>query len=317
MKKPAAMRHFACCGWPINGTGHNGSCTFYGLDEIPMSTEKNAVATKADVDPNLPAYLQGQQGKTSKLGNVDSSDIIIPRVKLLQSTSPEVEAYDKAKVGKFWHTLAEENLGDTLNIVPIFMKKEVVVWAPRGDDRGILARSSDCVNWDAGFENLDFEVRLKNVKEPFKFNTKDNVAQSKLLEFGQVNGDPDSKPYAALTYRFMFLFPDFLELGPAIIINTRSAIKPAKALISKIELRPHDHYAQQYVMGTTDETSDDGPYKGYKYTADGFPPEAAYNKAKELYALYKDVEWKTNDVDDEGSAGAGNVGGGKAESDKF
>lgn len=281
-----------------------------------MSTENKEVV-KQDVDPNLPAYLQGQQGKSAKLGDVDSSDIIIPRVKLLQSTSPEVQAYDKAKIGEFWHTLAEQSLGSIIKIVPIFLKKEVVVWAPRGDERGILARSSDCVNWDDGFANLDFEVKLKNVKEPFKFNTKANVADSKLLEFGQVHGDPNSKPYAALTYRFMFLFPDFLELGPAIIINTRSAIKPARALISKIELRPVDHYAQQFEMATTDETSDDGPYKGYKYTAAGYPPENVFNKAKELHNLYKDIEWKTNDADDDGQSGAGNVGGGKAESDKF
>ena len=278
-------------------------------------TENKAVATKADAD--LPAHLQGKT-KDVKFGNVDSSDIIIPRVKLLQSTSPEVEAYDTAKIGQFWHTLAEQPMGDRLRIVPVFMKKEVVVWAPRGDDRGILARSSDCINWDEGYANLEHTVKIKNVKEPYTFNTRDNVEQSKLLQFGQIHGDPDSKPFAALTYRFMFLFPDFLELGPAIIINTRSGVKPAKQLISKIELRPVDHYAQQYVMSTTEETSDDGPYKGYSYTADGYASEEVYNMAKELYDTYKDLDWKASEETEDavppsdggkGAATAGRVGG--------
>lgn len=280
-----------------------------------MTTE-NKELIRTNEDPNLPAYLQGAT-KTAKLGNVDSSDIIIPRVKLMQSVSEEVVDYNDAKVGEFWHTLAEQSLGSELKIVPIFMKKEVVLWAPRGDDRGILARSSDCVNWDDGFANMKFEVKMKGIKEPIVYETKANVKESGLLEFGRINGDPDSRPAAALTYRFMFLFPDFLNLGPAIIINTRSAIRAAKGLISKIELRPQDHYAQQYLMKTTDETGDEGPYKGYKYEAAGYPPEEAYHKAKEIYTMYKDVEWKTNDTDEEAAGSSGASSGGPSTSDKF
>lgn len=268
-------------------------------------------------DSALPAYLQG--GKTTKLGNVDQNDLIIPRIKLLQSVSPEVEAYDSAKTGLFWHTLAEQPLGSSVNIIPIFMKKEIVLWAPRGDDRGILARSSDCINWDDGFENLTFEVKLKGIKEAVKYETKGNVAESRLMEFGQINGDPDSRPAAALTYRFMFLCPDFADLGPAIIINTRSSVRAAKQLISKIELRPVDHFAQLYTMETTDEVGDEGPYKGYKYSSAGFASEEMYNKAKELYVRFKDLDWKPNEEADDLAAGAsaGGTSGGSATSDKF
>lgn len=277
--------------------------------------ENKEVAVKTD--NALPAYLQGKdKDKSVKLGNVDSSDIIIPRVKLLQAVSPEVEAYNEAKTGQFWHTLAEQALGNEIDIVPIFMKKEVVLWSPRGDDRGILARSSDCVNWDSGFANLKFDVKIKGVKETITWDTKGSVKESGLMEFGSmIPGDPDSRPAAATTYRFMFLFPQFLDLGPAIIINTRSAIKPARSLISKIELRPADHYAQMYTMKTTDEKGDEGDYKGYAYTANGYASEEVYNKAKELFELYKDEDWKTNDNDEETAAPS--AAGGSATSDKF
>lgn len=268
-----------------------------------MANENTAVAKKED--SALPAHLQ--QGKQVKFGNIDTSDLIIPRVKLIQSTSEEATAYDAAKVGEFWHTLAERSLGSSLDIIPISLKKEIVLWAPRGDDRGILARSTDCRSWDEGFANLKFEVKIKGVKETIVYDTKGSVAESRLAEFGtMIPGDPDSRPAASLTYRMMFLFPDHLDLGPAIIINTRSSIRPAKMLLSKIELRPVDHYYQRYTMATTDEKGDEGPYKGYSYRANGLveDPEMAA-LAKSTYEKYGSLDWKANEEDDEAPSGEG------------
>lgn len=264
----------------------------------------------------LPAHLQG--GKKASFGNIDASDLIVPRVKLLQATSPEVEAFDSAKTGLFWHTLAEQPLGSELKFVPLVLKKELVLWAPRGDDRGILARSSDCINWDEGYANLKFEVKLKGVKEPVVYETKGSVAESKLDQFGSLNPqDPDSRPAASLTYRMLFFFPDYADLSPALVINTRSSVKVAKQLISKIELKPVDHYGQLFTMGTTDENGDEGPYKGWKYTSAGYvEDEATYARCKELYESFRGKDWGAPDEREDGGESTG-TGGGSATSDKF
>lgn len=257
-------------------------------------------------DSALPEHLR--QGKQASFGNIDASDLIIPRVKLLQAVSEEVQAFDNAKIGVFWHTLMEQNLGDKLRIIPLILRKEITLWAPRGDERGVLARSTDCVNWDDGYANLELEVKVKGQPQPLKYFTDRNVAASRLAEFGSsVPGDPQSRPAASLTYKMMFCFPDFKEIGPAIVINTRSSAKVAKGLISKIELRPVDHYGQVYVMGTTDEKGDEGPYKGYSYTADGYANADDYKWAANLYEKYKPLEWKTNEETD---ADAGESKGG-------
>lgn len=259
----------------------------------------------AKTNSALPAHLQG--GRKDSFGKVDASDLIIPRIKLLQSVSEEVTAYDDAKVGQFWHTLMEKPLGDKLRFIPLILQKSLVLWAPRGDDRGILARSSDCVNWDEGFANLKFEVKIKGQPKPIEYETKGNVAESGLAEFGSmIPGDESSRPAASLTYRMMFLFPDHLDLGPAIIINTRSSIKAAKQLISKIELRDVDVYGQMYEMVTTDEKGDEGPYKGYSYRAAGFVEDVElFNQAKATYQKFKALDWRTNDEDasDNGEGG--------------
>lgn len=266
----------------------------------------------------VPDFLKG--GKKAKLGNIDSSDLIIPRVKLLQAISPEVEAFENAKAGQFWHTIAGEVMGAELRIIPIVIRKSLALWAPRGDDRGVLARSSDCVNWDPGYENLEFEVKVKGQPKAITYHTKGNVAESGLADFGSsIPGDDNSKPAASLTYHLMVAFPDFIDMSPAIIINTRSSVKPAKNLISKIELRPVDHYAQVYKMGLTKEIGDEGPYYNYQYTADGYVDEDQYAYAKGLYEKYGEADWKPNDEDaDESDAGSGGgSGGGAKDSKKF
>lgn len=267
------------------------------------------VATTSTKD-QLPAHLQG--GKKAKFGNIDTTrDLIIPRVKLLQAISPEVAelSLPGAAPGQFWHTIAAEPMGDKLKAVPLLFRASIVLWAPRNDDRGILARSSDGVHWDSGFANLEFEVKPKGAPKPIKINTGERVASSfvvgqddgpSLADFGSsVPGDPKSAPMASLTYQFMFWFPDFVEYSPAIVINTRSSVRAAKQLISKIELRPVDSFGQVYEIGVTDERGDEGPYKGYSYTAAGYVDEQQLEITRGLYDRFADADWKANEEGDD------------------
>lgn len=256
----------------------------------------------------LPAHLQG--GRKAKVGNLDTSDMIIPRVKLIQGISPEVTgatAIDGAKVGEFWHTIMQQSLGSKLLAIPILIKKSQILWAPRNDDRGILARSTDGIHWDEGFANMEFEVKPKGAPRAIKYNTGANVAASGLAEFGSsVPGDPKSPPALSLTYNMMWFFPDYPDISPAVIINARGSVKKAKLLISNLEMSSVDHYGRLFYIGTTDEMSDDGPYKGFSYTGAGFvEDEALYNRAKSLFEMYSAAEWKPSDETEEEPANGG------------
>lgn len=269
-----------------------------------MSTKDIATAEKSA----LPAHLAA--GRKAKIGNLDSSDLIIPRVKLLQGISPEVTEYNNAKAGEFWHTIGNELLGNELNVVPILVRKSFVLWAPRNDERGILARASDGVNWDPGFENLEFEVKPKNYPHKVKYNTGANVKASGLAEFGSsIPGDPQSAPAASLTYNWMFFFPEHPELSPAIVINTRSGVKAAKSLWSKIELRPVEPFYQQFIMKVTQEQSDDGPYFGYSYVANGYveDPDMAEQTAA-MFNRFADANWAPSDDSEEPTEAAAATG---------
>ena len=267
------------------------------------------VAKKAD--NALPAHLQG--GKTTQIGNIDRSDLIIPRVKLLQAISPEVaDGIEGARAGIFWHTIAGQPIETPMRAIPIILRKSYVLWSPRGDDRGILARANDGLHWDQP-EGMTFEVKPKNSPHSVKYTLGATVHDSSddgpaLSEFGSsIPGDPQSPPAAALTYQFLWYFPDLQDLSPAIIINTRSSVKPAQQLLSKIDLRPVDHFGQVYKIGVVKEQGNEGPFFNYTYTSDGYASEEEYDTAQAMYHKFKEEDWVASE--EEGDTDVSDVGG--------
>lgn len=281
----------------------------------PKKETTTEVATTA-VNSSLPAHLQGQ-AKTAKVGNLDRSDLIIPRVKLMQGVSPEVEAYDNAKIGHFWHTTASISLGNELRIIPIVIRKSYLLWAPRGDDRGILARAMDGLHWDQ--PGAKFTVKPKKSPHEVTYELGKTVHDFGLSKFGSsIPGDPGSAPAASLTYEMLAYLPDHPELGAAIIINTRSSVKPFQGLVSRLDLSPVDHYNCVFKMGVKTEPSDDGDYKNYTYMADGYASEEECEITKGMYNQYKDAEFAANDAtDDSAEGGGGTKSAGPSDSAKF
>src|SRR5579864_1149163 len=89
----------------------------------------------------IPDFMQEQVGLgTERLG---SSDAEVPRIKLMQMLSPELEDHDDLKAGDFYHTLTEESLGKEVRITPIFTDVRFVLWRPRKSGGGILARADN------------------------------------------------------------------------------------------------------------------------------------------------------------------------------
>lgn len=268
-------------------------------------TDNKQVAVR---DDQLPEHLRGI-GKTARIGNVDKTDIIIPRVKLMQAISPEVTAFETAKPGNFWHTIAEAPMGTPLVGIPIIIRKTYALWSPRNDDRGILARAMDGVHWDQ--PGAEFTVKPKNSPKPVTYKLGKTVQENGMDQFGSsIPEDPNSAPAAALTYHMMWWFPEFRDFSPAIIINTRSSVKKAKMLISKIELRPVNHYAQKFAISSVQEQGEEGPFYNYVYSSDGFADKEQYETAEALFKKYSETEFVASDEHDDTAGNSENNGGG-------
>jgi hypothetical protein len=269
----------------------------------------------------LPDYLLGR-AKTTRVGNIDRSDLVIPRVKLLAKVSPEVDTFDSAKPGCFWHSLLQENLGEELIGIPIVLRKTQVLWAPRGDERGILARSRDGLKWDP--PEGEFKVKFKGNAREYTWKLAPTVAESGLAEFGSSrDDDPNSPPAAALTYEMLWLFPARMDLGPSIILNSRGSAKVCQRLLSLIDAKPIDHYYQLYSIGTAvDKGAGGETYYNYRYNSLGYADESDGEIARSMYEQYKDIAFRASDEKQEEdtapfSGGSTRSSGTRAEGSKF
>ena len=240
----------------------------------------------------LPDHLR-QFGR-AKIGNIDSTDRVLPRVKLMQAISPELVEFPEAKAGQFWHTIGQQSLGPVVRAIPIIIRKSYVLWAPRNDDRGILARAMDGIHWEPA--NAEFTVKPKGSASSVTYRTKKTVAESGLDQFGtSIPGDSNSPPAASLTYNMMWYLVDFPELSPSIIINTRSSVKPMQQLLSKIDAKPVAHYVQMFDIGSTQAKGAEGPYFNFTYTGAGFASEDQANLCHTMFEQFSKESWVASD----------------------
>jgi len=247
----------------------------------------------------VPDFMKAHAGKgVEKLGQ---GDVAVPRIQLLQSVSPELIANDELRQGEFYHSIAEVGLGKSLRIVPIFTDIRAILWRPRVDGGGILARLDDNVHWSP--PNATFEVNLKKKKDDpdvrVKWTTKPTEAEAGLLRWGSANpADPNSQPAATKMHNVVVVLPDYPEYSPAVVTLQRSSIRAAQNLGGKIKIAGAPSFGMYFQMTGVSENGTDGTFFNYKFTADGFvTDEATFNKYKEMYEHFSKMGVQIKDIE--------------------
>lgn len=224
---------------------------------MPMKTKPaNAALAETTVSRRAVTAHTKQDQLIPGFGNVTARDMIVPRLKLLQGLSPEVQENPRQFFqGEFFHSVVGECIGESITVIPLQVQRSIELWAPRDDERGILARSTDGTHWDK--PNTKFEVRVKGRK--VIWDTKATVGDSGLAEFGSSDPtNPRSAPIASLTYRLALFMPDKPDWGPCLMICAKTATKPMMDLISRINLRHlagTPFYAQKYNLSSSKKTN--------------------------------------------------------------
>lgn len=257
--------------------------------------KKEEAKLPANVQEQLPAFMQGKAG--SGTDNLSTKDMTVPRIKLLADISPEVKEHDGAKPGEFWHTLAEQSLGKSLRIVPVYIDKRYILWRPRKSGGGILARADDGVHWNPS--DVTFDVVIPETKKTVKWTTKKTVDESGLAEWGSY--DPENKnsqPAATLMYTMVTAFPDYPHLGFAQLSLQRGSVKVARDLIGKIRINTAPSYGRVFKMSSTEETSQEGTFYNYRFTADGYVQnEDHFNAYEQLYKQFAETGLNIKDIE--------------------
>jgi len=282
-----------------------------------MVAKKNEVAvqdtgSKALATNAIPDWMRQDAGKGTEA--ISAADIEIPRLKLLQAINPEIEQFDEAKVGHFWHSISEESLGSTVKVVILLVDQRFILWRPRWEGGGILARADDGVHWNP--PNQDFDVQpVKGVKTKATWSTKRTVEESGLAEWGSSQpGDPNSQPAATKMYNLLVAFPERPDLGFGIVTLQRAGIKVARKLMGKLKITQAPSFGILFDMSSTEEEGQEGPYRNYSFRAAGFvEDQEQYLAFKSAHERFKAEGIQIKDIEGAQSEGdAAPAGGGAA-----
>jgi hypothetical protein len=207
-------------------------------------------------------------------GGLGVGDVEVPRLKLLQASSPELGQSDAAKAGEFWHSLIDEPLGPSVRICPIFINWRFVLWRPREAGGGILARADDAKHWTPA--DTEFTVRLNNGRE-VTWRTARTVAASGLGKRGSYDpADPHSPPAATRMYSIVCSFPDRQELPPAVVLLQRTAGKVATKLIDQLKELRAPSFGVILELSAFKDKSPAGEFYNYAFEIDGPVEDKAF-----------------------------------------
>jgi hypothetical protein len=109
-----------------------------------MSKPSTEVAIRPEAELALDAELAGLFGDAAGEGleNVTSSEIVLPRLGIIQPTSPMVEA-GTAKPGDIANLLTGENYGTSVQLYPLMFWSTRIFWESKALNSAILCSSKD------------------------------------------------------------------------------------------------------------------------------------------------------------------------------
>lgn len=272
-------------------------------------TEVKKGNTEIAVADSTPDFMKDYAGQGTE--SVDAKDVEIPRLQLLQSLSKEVTDGDESP-GHFFHSVLEESIGKGLKIIPIFTDIRYILWRPRHEGGGILARADDGKHWNP--PNAEFEVKpYKDSNKKVTWKTKPTVQESGLAEWGSYDPENEgSQPAATKMYNIVAYLPDHPELSPCVITLQRGAVRQARKFMGKLKLAGAPSYGQVFMMSSYKENTGEGDFFSFSFEKQGFvQDQELFNHLKEMYDNFssqginiKDVEElqgeESSDTDEDG-----------------
>jgi hypothetical protein len=211
--------------------------------------------------------------------DIDNSDLIIPRAKLMQAMSPEVQE-GKAKPGKIINSITMEELPE--EFIPVFKFTNWMRFNPR---------KKDDVNFNPDYAPGDILWRSNDPHDP------------RVIQEGQW-GPNNEAPVATKFLNFFSYFPGVPM--PVVISFSKTSFKAGKQLLTLCKFLGGDIFSKKYYLGTVKITNDMGSFFIYSIAPRGNAKKEDIKVAETWYQQFNmsnikvhEEDVKTSDVDSE------------------
>lgn len=215
------------------------------------TVEKNAV-----VATEMPEYLKGASSRRGS-ENVTTDDLIIPRVELVQDLSPCRKRNDPSYIegcdgGMLYNNVTRELYGTDILIIPVFYRKEYLVWKDRADGGGFRGAFSTMAEAETEIAIIEDGDKCEAVE----------TAQHFCLLIDPVTGKEEE----------------------VVLSLSRSKMKASRTLNSLIRMSESDSFSRVYkVSAVAAKNAKNQDFFNVVVSPAGFPSERSYKRAEALY----------------------------------
>jgi hypothetical protein len=225
-------------------------------DVVVPNQNALAFATEA------PAYLK--QGAARGSEEVTSKDMVLPRLEIVQATSPIKETDESIRDGMLFNSVTQEVLGDLAYFVPVYFRLEYLIWKDQDEGGGF-------------FGSYPTEAEAKDRRR-------------EVIEEGE---NPDFIEIVDTPVQYgLRITPDGV-CEQIVISMAKSKSKVSRKWNAMIQIAGGDRFSRVYKITTfTDENKQGKKFKNFVVQPAGFTPERVYREAERLYEVLKTQEFR-------------------------
>jgi hypothetical protein len=247
---------------------------------------KELVKQHSSLYQEVPDFLKQEVGNQAGMENVDSSDIIIPRLGLCQSLSPQRRKGDPAFIkdleeGKLFNTLTQDIYGDTIELIGLYFFKNRIKYFPIDEGGGI-----DCTSPNA----IDGGRISPQGCASCQYSAWGNGARKD-------SEDANDPPLCTLYHNFMAFLP-YVDMPSPIAVSYKSTgLKFSKQLLGAVRLTNLPMYAKLYTVTVVEMRDGNNMWYEKKITPGKYVDK---NLFTQMDNLFKELSAKDVKVDTTG-----------------
>lgn len=213
----------------------------------------------------VPSYIKQDTNRGSE--EVKSSDMVLPRLEIIQALSPIKEVDENARDGQLFNSVTQEVIGDFAYFVPVYYRMEYLVWQDQNHGGG----------FHGSFPTLEQAMEKRQ-----------QVIENDPKLAGKTEKGSDIIEVVDTPVHYGLRIDPEGTMEQIVISMARTKSKVSRKWNAMIQIAGGDRFSRVYKLSTfTDENRKGQKFKNFVVQPAGFPPEKVYKEAERLYAAFR------------------------------
>lgn len=231
-----------------------------------MATKKTEVAVKQEnamvFAQELPAYMS--QGTNRGSEEVKSSDIVLPRLEIVQALSPIKEVNEDAREGYLFNSVTQDVIGEFAYFVPVYYRMEYLVWKDQDQGGGFFG----------------------------SFNNQKDAEDRKAQAVSE-GENPDHIEIVDTPVQYGLRILEDGSIEQIVISMAKTKAKVSRKWNAMIQIAGGDRFSRVYKLSTfRDENKKGQKFFNFVVQPAGFTPERVYREAEKMYDVLKTQDFR-------------------------